>query len=168
MKTSVIEIGDMLSVLSVPGVEKRIGEVLGVESVTVDFAARSATVRYDETRLTVADIKSNVRQSGYESAAEPTAPVGGGHESHVSPGAPPASPAPAARKPAPDPAPDPAPSTPAGEAHAGDVQQEKKMGPDGVASPVASGAQKSPPTSPSATATSAADGPSNKTAPAKG
>jgi Cu2+-exporting ATPase len=65
MKTSVIEVHDMLSVLSVDEVEKRIGEVPGVESVTVNFAAGSATVRYDETRLHVADIKSAVRQRGY-------------------------------------------------------------------------------------------------------
>ena len=48
MKTSVIEVRDMLSVLSVLGVEERIGEVPGVESVTVNFSAGSATVRYDE------------------------------------------------------------------------------------------------------------------------
>ena len=62
MKTSVIEVRDMLSVLSVSGVEERIGEVPGVESVTVNFSAGSATVRYDETRLDVSDIKSDVRQ----------------------------------------------------------------------------------------------------------
>ena len=71
MKTSVIKVHDMLSVLSVLGVEKRIGEVPGVESVTVNFAAGSATVRYDETRLNIADIKSAVRQRGYASADEP-------------------------------------------------------------------------------------------------
>lgn len=64
MKTSVMEVRDMLSVLSVLGVEKRIGEVPGVESVTVNFAAGSATVRFDETRLSLADIRSDVRQSG--------------------------------------------------------------------------------------------------------
>jgi Cu2+-exporting ATPase len=68
MKTSVIEVRDMLSVLSVRGVETRIGEVPGVESVTVNFAAGNATVRYDETRLDVADIKSDVRQRGFASA----------------------------------------------------------------------------------------------------
>ena len=67
MKTSVIEVRDMLSVWSVAGVEERIGKVPGVKSVTVNFAAGSATVRYDETRLEVADIKTAVRQSGYES-----------------------------------------------------------------------------------------------------
>ena len=51
MKTSTINVHDMLSVLSVDEVEKRIGEVPGVESVTVNFAAENATVRYDETRL---------------------------------------------------------------------------------------------------------------------
>ena len=64
MKTSVMKVHDMLSVLSVSGVEERIGEVPGVESVTVDFAAGSATVRFDETRLSLADIRSSVRQSG--------------------------------------------------------------------------------------------------------
>ncbi len=73
MKTSVIHVHDMLSVLSVAGVEKRIGEVPGVESVTVNFAAGSATVRYDETRLQVADIKSAVRQHAYESEKESVA-----------------------------------------------------------------------------------------------
>ena len=62
MKTSVIEVHDMLSVWSVDEVEKHIGEVPGVESVTVNYAAGSATVRYDETRLEIADIKSAVRQ----------------------------------------------------------------------------------------------------------
>lgn len=71
MKTSVIHVHDMLSVFSMDEVERRIGEVPGVESVTVNFAAGSATVRYDETRLEVADIKSAVRQRGYESAGEP-------------------------------------------------------------------------------------------------
>ena len=102
MKTSVIEVRDMLSVLSTLGVEKRIGEVPGVESVTVNYAAGNATVRYDETRLDVADIKSAVRQSGYESAAPTAASAGDGHEGDAAPGAPPATPAPAAPKSAPN------------------------------------------------------------------
>jgi copper chaperone CopZ len=97
MKTSVIEVHDMLSVLSVDEVEKRIGEVPGVASATVNFAAGNITVRYDETRLEVADIKSAVRQRGYESAA-PAEAATGGHEGHTAPGAPPATPAPAVPK----------------------------------------------------------------------
>jgi len=68
MKTSVIEVRDMLSVLSVLGVEELIGKVPGVESVTMNYAAGNATVRYDETRLEIADIKAAVRQIGYEAA----------------------------------------------------------------------------------------------------
>ncbi len=77
MKTSVIEVRDMLSVLSVAGLEKRIGEVPGVESVTVNFAAGNATVRYDETRLAAGDIKSAVRQAEYQPAGEAQATQGG-------------------------------------------------------------------------------------------
>jgi Cu2+-exporting ATPase len=102
MKTTVIEVHDMLSVLSVLGVEKRIGEVPGVESVTVNFAAGSATVRYDETRLNVADIKSDVRQRAYESDVPATASAGNDHEGHTGPGAQPATPPPAAPKSTPD------------------------------------------------------------------
>ncbi|MEO7889392.1 MAG: heavy-metal-associated domain-containing protein, partial [Vicinamibacterales bacterium] len=92
MKTSVIDVHDMLSVLSVDEVERRVGEVPGVESVTVNFAAGSATVRYDETRLEVADIKSAVRRRGYESAPPAPASAGDGHEGHAAAGPPPAPP----------------------------------------------------------------------------
>jgi copper chaperone CopZ len=112
MKTSVIEVRDMLSVLSVLGVEKRIGEVPGVESVTINYAAGSATVRYDETRLNIADIKSAVRQSEYESATPAVASASNGHEGHPIPDAPPTTPAPAAPKPSPVAAPPPHPRSP--------------------------------------------------------
>ena len=97
MKTSVMEVRDMLSVLSVSGVEERIGKVAGVESVTVNFAAGTATVRYDETRLDIADIRSDVRQSGYETDSALGASPGKSHEGpggHSAAGAPPANAAP--------------------------------------------------------------------------
>ena len=68
MKTSVIKINDMLSVWSLDDVETRIGEVPGVESVTVNFATESATVRYDETHVAVTEIKSTARQLSLQSA----------------------------------------------------------------------------------------------------
>ena len=71
MKTSVIEVHDMLSVLTVDEVEERIGGVPGVESATVNYASGNATVRYDETRLEVADIKVIVHQRGHQPAGEP-------------------------------------------------------------------------------------------------
>ena len=70
MKTSVIEVRDMLSVLTVEEVEKRIGNVPGVASATVNYPARNATVRYDETRIEVADIMVFVHQRGSQSADE--------------------------------------------------------------------------------------------------
>jgi Cu2+-exporting ATPase len=128
MKTSVIEVHDMLSVLSVLGVEKRIGEVPGVESVTVNYAAGSATVRYDETRLDIAGIRSAVRQSGYEVADAPAdASKDASHEGHTAPSEPPTTPAPAAPK-----TPPVAPAA-AGAASAGTAQQDK-TGPGAAAS----------------------------------
>ena len=136
MKTSVIEVHEMLSVLSVVGVEQRIGEVPGVESVTVNYAAGSATVRYDETRLEVADIKSAVRQRGYESAALAAASAGDGQEGHTAPGAPPATPVPAA------------PKSALGAAPAGDGQPDKAApaaasAPDAPSTPVAAASKPS-------------------------
>ena len=93
MKTSVIQVHDMLSVLSVDEVEQRIGEVPGVESVTVNYAAARATARYDETRLTSADIKASVRQRGHDATSPTIASEGDGHEGHAAQGAPPATPA---------------------------------------------------------------------------
>ncbi|MEP7312498.1 MAG: cation transporter [Pseudomonadota bacterium] len=86
MKTSAIEVQEMLSVFSVDEVEKRIGEVPGVQSVTVNFAAGNATVRYDETQLEATDIKSAVRQRGFDGAAG----AAGDGEGKAATGAPPA------------------------------------------------------------------------------
>ena len=140
MKTSVMEVHAMLSVLSVDEVERRIGEVPGVESVTVNYAAGSATVRYDETRLEIADIKSAVRQRGYESAA---ASAGDSHEGHTAPGAPPATSAPAAAETAPV-----GPAT-VGAASAGTAQQDEAAPTAAPSTPLA-GAPKPLPPAPAA------------------
>ena len=70
MKTSVIEVHDMLAVLTVAEVEKRIRKVPGVASATVNYAAGNATVRYDETLLKIADIKVLVHQRAQKSEGE--------------------------------------------------------------------------------------------------
>ena len=135
MKTSAIEVHDMLSVFSVDEVEKRIGEVPGVQSVTVNFAAGNATVRYDETQLEATDIKSAVRQRGFDPAA---GPAGDGDEGKTASGTPPTGAAPAppstAAAPAPDKgaaaaAPEPAPAEPptAPEAAASDESKDKAI-----------------------------------------
>ena len=90
MKTSAIEVKNMLSVFSIEEVEKRIGEVPGVQSVTVNFAVGNATVRYDETQIEATDIKSAVRQRGFDPAAPIAGPAGDGDEDKAASGAPPA------------------------------------------------------------------------------
>ncbi len=143
MKTSAIEVHDMLSVLSVDEVEKRIGDVPGVQSVTVNFAAGNATVRYDETQLEATDIKSAVRQRGHDAATPASAAPDEGHAGHAPPTAPPEPPKSAAPtsapgepvttgaadtaspdKAAPSTTPDAPPATPPAEP-AGDVQADK-------------------------------------------
>ena len=89
MKTSAIEVHDMLSVFSVDEVETRIGEVPGVQSVTVNFAAGNATVRYDETQLEATDIKSAVRQRGFDPAASTGGAANDGDGGKTAAGAPP-------------------------------------------------------------------------------
>ncbi len=128
MKTSVMEVHDMLSVLSVDGVEKRIGEVPGVESVTVNFAAGNATVRYDETRLDIADIRSDVRQSGYQDGESTAASASDSHEGHATNGAQPEQPIPPAPAASVAAAPSPPAATsaaPASEEHQHQAEQEK-------------------------------------------
>ena len=90
MKTSAIEVHDMLSVFSVDEVEDRIGEVPGVQSVTVNFAAGNATVRYYETQLEASDIKSAVRQRGFEPAAPAEGLAGNDDDGKAASGAQPA------------------------------------------------------------------------------
>ncbi|MHB8348117.1 MAG: heavy metal translocating P-type ATPase [Acidiferrobacterales bacterium] len=105
MKTSVIEVHNMLSVLTVDDVEKRIGKVPGVESVTVNHAAGNATVRYDETRLEVADIKAIMHQRAHQAARE-SRPRNNKHKSARN----------RAAVPMPEAAPDTSSTAPAGEA----------------------------------------------------
>lgn len=116
MKTSVIEMRNMLSVLTVDEVEKRLGEVPGVESATVNFAAGNATVRYDETLLEVADIKVLVRQRG-------KSPADDGQEEKAVPDGPPSTPVATALK-SPQ---DAAASVPAPTAAAGDGKSEQAL-----------------------------------------
>jgi Cu2+-exporting ATPase len=124
MKTSVIEVHDMLAVLSLGEVESWIGAVPGVKSVTVNYAAGTATVRYDETRLNVGDIKSAVHQR--RNRTVPAEGADHGPEGAAVPASPPAPAPPAsdAEEAAPAPAPPaseaeeaaPAPAPPASEA----------------------------------------------------
>lgn len=154
MKTSAIEVHDMLSVFSVDEVEKRIGEVPGVQSVTVNFAAGNATVRYDETQLEATDIKSAVRQRGFDTAASAAGAAGEGNVGKAASSAPPAT-TPTSPPAGAAPAPPDAPTSPAARVAA----------PDKAAVPAA---QEPPPADPPAAPDAAADDePKDKAAPEK-
>lgn len=83
MRTSVIDLRDMLSVLSKGEIEARIRRIPGVDSAAVDRVSGSATVVYDETRLNAADIEVLLHQDGPPS-------IGGGSEQNAVPDAHPA------------------------------------------------------------------------------
>ncbi|MEW6681483.1 MAG: heavy metal translocating P-type ATPase [Nitrospirota bacterium] len=70
MKTSVIEVGGMLSALSARGVEKRLSRLPGVQRVEVNYVAGSATVTYDETVTDLKAIKAAVHACGYHCSGE--------------------------------------------------------------------------------------------------
>ncbi|MEO8310547.1 MAG: heavy metal translocating P-type ATPase, partial [Caldimonas sp.] len=178
MKTSVIEIDGMLSLLSVDETEKRIGEVPGVESVTVNFAARRATVRYDETRLDISHIKAAVRQRGFEhdasqapAAEEPAAAVAAAQQTAV-PAAKPAAAAAAAPEAASKaatsaavPAPPPAPiaalaaAAPAAPASAPAAAAPEHAGMSMPEAPAQAGAKEAPASPAAATAAGPVDAP---------
>ena len=70
MKTTVIEIGGLLSVLSARGVEKQLLKLPGVTKAEVNYVAGSATVAYDETVVDLKAIKTRVHECGYHCVGE--------------------------------------------------------------------------------------------------
>jgi P-type Cu2+ transporter len=70
MKTSVIEVGGMLSALSAHGVEKQLAKLRGVERAEVNYVSGSATVVYDETVIDLKAIKARVHKCGYHCSGE--------------------------------------------------------------------------------------------------
>jgi P-type Cu2+ transporter len=131
MKTSVIEMRDLLSVLTVAAVEKRIGEVAGVESATVNYAAKNATVRYDETLLDVDDIKVLVHQRGQPPAGE----VQSAQESDQKPA--PAPPGESSAKAAPASSPESEPALSDAPVAAGDSPEDKAASNEDAVKPTA-------------------------------
>jgi Cu2+-exporting ATPase len=70
MKTSVIEVGNLLSTLSALGVEKQLMKLPGVHKAEVNYVAGSATVVYDEAVTDLKTIKARVYECGYHCAGE--------------------------------------------------------------------------------------------------
>src|SRR6266542_3669628 len=65
MKTAVVEVGGLLSVLSAEGVRKQLEKLPGVHHAEVNYVAQSATVHYDEQQITLDDIRERIVECGY-------------------------------------------------------------------------------------------------------
>jgi Cu2+-exporting ATPase len=70
MKTTIIDVRDLLSPLSARGVEKQLTKVPGIKQVDVNCASGSATVQYDETVVDLSDIKAKVQACGHHCGGE--------------------------------------------------------------------------------------------------
>lgn len=70
MKTSTIEVGELISTLSAAGVERQLTALPGMQHVNVNYVAGSATVHFDETQLTLAAIRQRVADCGYHCRGE--------------------------------------------------------------------------------------------------
>ena len=70
MKTSTFEVGEMVSTLSAAGVQRQLSTLPGVHHVDVNYVAGSATVHYDEARVTAGAIQQRVVDCGYHCRGE--------------------------------------------------------------------------------------------------
>ena len=96
MKTSTIEVGELVSTLSAAGVGRQLSTLPGVHHADVNYVAGSATVHYDESRITLDAIRQQVIDCGYHCRGEllpahvcspadhaTTGAVHAGHASHA-------------------------------------------------------------------------------------
>ncbi|MHB1531806.1 heavy metal translocating P-type ATPase [Acidithiobacillus sp.] len=70
MKTTVIDVRDLLSPLSARGVEKQLARMPGVKQADVNSVSGSATVVYDETVTGLNAIMAKVRECGHHCSGE--------------------------------------------------------------------------------------------------
>ena len=70
MKTTTIEVGQMVSTLSAKGVERQLAALPGVRHVDVNYVAGSATVHYDESKTSLRALQRRVIDCGYHCSGE--------------------------------------------------------------------------------------------------
>ena len=70
MKTSTVEVGGLLSSLSAVGVQRQLAALPGVHHADVNYVAGSATIHYDEARVTLEDIRRRIAECGYHCHGE--------------------------------------------------------------------------------------------------
>lgn len=75
MKTTVIDVRDLLSPLSALGVEKQLVKMPGIKQADVNSVSGSARVVYDETVTGLSAIKAKVRECGHHCGGELVPPI---------------------------------------------------------------------------------------------
>ena len=70
MKASTVEVGELVSTLSAAGVARQFGALPGVHHADVNYVAGSATVHYDEAKITLDAIRQRVIDCGYHCRGE--------------------------------------------------------------------------------------------------
>jgi Cu2+-exporting ATPase len=70
MKTSTVEVGELVSSLSAAGVQRQLAAMPGVHHVDVNYVAGSATVHYDEAKVTIDAIRQRIVDCGYHCRGE--------------------------------------------------------------------------------------------------
>ncbi len=70
MKTVVIFVDGMMSVCDGFGVEKRLRQHPGVRRVEANFLSGTATVKYEEGQVTLAELQRLVSDCGYQCPGE--------------------------------------------------------------------------------------------------
>lgn len=70
MKTSTVEVGELISTLSAEGVSRQLSTVPGVHHVDVNYVAGSATVHYDESKTSIEAIQKRIIDCGYHCRGE--------------------------------------------------------------------------------------------------
>src|SRR5260370_21144680 len=88
MKTSVVDVGGIVSPLSATGVERMLRQLPGLHRAEVNAVAGSATVEYDDARIALDDIRQAVVDCGHHCRGErvprhlcaPPSTLAGAHE----------------------------------------------------------------------------------------
>jgi len=70
MKTSTVEVGELVSSLSALGVQRQVAALPGVHHVDVNYVAGSATVHYDEAKTSLQAIRQRIIDCGYHCRGE--------------------------------------------------------------------------------------------------
>ena len=70
MRTSTVEVGELVSTLSAAGVHRQLSTLPGVHHADVNYVAGSATVHYDEAKITLDAIRQRVVDCGYHCRGE--------------------------------------------------------------------------------------------------